>query len=276
LPDKGVAMKLLIHGCRGSVPSPSKQTVKYGGNTPCFEIQIGDMQLFFDTGTGFRTANIMADTSKVLCFYSHFHHDHIQGLPFNPTLFNNAVDFTFTSGLIDKDSLKHTLKTYFSGGYFPLDIVTFLENLAFANIADVIESLKETVKIDWIELNHPGGSIGYSVQAGQHKFVYLLDNEYQPEQRDALAAFCAGADIVAWDGMFTDAELPAKKGWGHSSMEQALSVKQSANISTMIIAHHNPSRTDEQLDILADSFSAENLHFAQDGLTYDFRSGIFK
>ncbi len=76
--------------------------------------------------------------------------------------------------------------------------------------------------------------------------------------------------------MFTDAELPAKKGWGHSSMEQALSVKQSANISTMIIAHHNPSRTDEQLDILADSFSAENLHFAQDGLTYDFRSGIFK
>ena len=178
-------MQVNVHGCRGSIPSCSEETVGYGGNTSCYEIRFDDFQLIIDTGSGFRTVKLDPDLEKVI-LYSHWHHDHIQGLPFNSDIFNSANEIALCSALSTKRPFRHTLQTYFSGGYFPVDIVTVLKNLKFINVSELQQKFKTDFKLDWLELNHPGGSAGYSVHHQDKKFCYLCDNEYETSQLEAL------------------------------------------------------------------------------------------
>ena len=258
-------MQVNVHGCRGSIPSCSEETVGYGGNTSCYEIRFDNFQLIIDTGSGFRTVKLDPNLEKVI-LYSHWHHDHIQGLPFNSDIFNSANEIALCSALSTKRPFRHTLQTYFSGGYFPVDIVTVLKNLKFFNVSELQQKFKTDFKLDWLELNHPGGSAGYSVHYQDKKFCYLCDNEYETSQLEALADFCESADLVIWDGMFTNDELTQKKGWGHSSIEQAIDFFEAANVSKVLISHHDPSRTDVKLDNLARSLP-EGVDFAKDGMS---------
>ena len=258
-------MQVNVHGCRGSIPSCSEETVGYGGNTSCYEIRFDNFQIIIDSGSGFRTVKLDPNLTKII-LYSHWHHDHIQGLPFNSDIFNSANEISLCSALSTKRPFRHTLQTYFSGGYFPVDIVTVLKNLKFFNVSELQQKFKTDFKLDWLELNHPGGSAGYSVHYQDKKFCYLCDNEYETSQLEALADFCKSADLVIWDGMFTDDELTQKKGWGHSSIEQALDFFEAATISKVLISHHDPSRTDVQLDNLARSLP-EGVDFAKDGMS---------
>ena len=257
-------MQVKIHGCRGSIPSCSEETVGYGGNTSCYEILFADYQLILDTGSGFRTVNLERELKKII-LYSHWHHDHIQGLPFNSDIFNAENDISLCSALSTKRPFRHTLQTYFSGGYFPVDIVTVLKNLRYLNISELQQKCRTYFQLNWIELNHPGGSAGYSVNHNEKKLCYLCDNEYETDQLKTLMDFCEDADLVIWDGMFTATELTTKKDWGHSSIEQAVEFFETANIKKLIVSHHDPSRTDIQLDKLAKSLP-NGVIFAKDGM----------
>jgi phosphoribosyl 1,2-cyclic phosphodiesterase len=73
---------IINHGVRGSIPNPSKNTIGFGGNTPCVELKTSKYQLIFDCGSGFSKVDFSNDLQTIL-FISHFHHDHIQGLAFN-------------------------------------------------------------------------------------------------------------------------------------------------------------------------------------------------
>ena len=111
-------MKLSIHGCRGSTATSSRFTQKYGGNTTCFEIATDNHQIIFDAGSGFKNVEFSKSTVSFLLF-SHFHHDHIQGLPFNPELFDPKNEIIISSGLCDIELVKDTIQKYFSQPYFP-------------------------------------------------------------------------------------------------------------------------------------------------------------
>lgn len=111
-------MKLSIHGCRGSIASSSPSTQKYGGHTSCFELTCENHQIIFDAGSGFQNVNFSkSHTSYVLL--SHFHHDHIQGLPFNPQIFDPNNEIVISSDLHDHETVKKNLQTYFSPSVFP-------------------------------------------------------------------------------------------------------------------------------------------------------------
>ena len=94
-------MKFTIHGVRGSVPTPGIEFVKYGGNISCFEIETCESQIFCDAGTGFRSAKLLRDKKNVWVFLTHFHHDHIQGFPFNHGLFSEGQQISVSSALHD-------------------------------------------------------------------------------------------------------------------------------------------------------------------------------
>ena len=253
-------MLIRMHGTRGSIPQP-KGTIKYGGNTSCYEVITGDFQIIFDTGTGFQ--DVVLDHQKTtIILYSHFHHDHIQGLPFNLGVFSHLEDIILSSALVNRQVLKNMIQIYFSGGYFPVDIVTILKQLKFMNCSSVQRKLAPDCKLSMIELNHPGGSMGYSVESDKGKFSYLLDNEYADDQLDPLLEFVDGSKLVIWDGMFTNQELEHRTGWGHSSVEQACDFAELANIERLSISHHSPSRTDEELDEIADTFTSPKVSFA--------------
>jgi phosphoribosyl 1,2-cyclic phosphodiesterase len=259
-------MKLTVHGSRGSIPTPSKHTVKYGGNTSCFELEFGKYQIFFDTGSGFKNISLADKQIDKLIFYSHWHHDHIQGLPFNSHIFNQENKITVTSALASRNVLRHTLQTYFSGGYFPVDIVRVLSNLVFKNISTVKKTTEKDFHLDWLELQHPGGCYGYSIIYDGKKICYLCDNEYDEAQLPLLEKFTDHSDLVIWDGMFTEDELTEKVGWGHSSIEQGVKFFDQTNIKSMMITHHAPYRTDNMLDEIASSLP-DGVYFAKDEMS---------
>ncbi len=256
-------MKLITHGCRGSIPNPSKEMLKYGGNTTCFELNMDDFQVFFDTGSGFQNA-VLDDNKQKIIVFSHFHHDHLQGLAFNKYLITAEKKTFICSALVNAEKLNKIIRRYFSGDFFPLDLFENLDNVTFSNFTDVQTMVSGEFKIETIKLNHPGGSYGYSVTRNNKKCVFLCDNEFTTSQADELKIFAENADMVIWDGMFTEEELRVKTGWGHSSIQQGIDFFSSLNCGEIIISHHAPYRTDAELDTIEESLPT-GIHLAKDG-----------
>ena len=256
-------MKLITHGCRGSIPNPSKEMLRYGGNTTCFELNMDDFQIFFDTGSGFQNA-VLDSNKQILIFFSHFHHDHLQGLAFSKYLLKPETKTFICSSLVNAEKLNKIIRRYFSGDFFPLDLFENLDNVTFSNFIDVQKMVTGEFKIEAIKLNHPGGSYGYSVTRNDKKCVFLCDNEFTTSQTDELKNFSKNADYVIWDGMFTEEELKSKTGWGHSSLEQGVEFFSDINCGQIIISHHAPYRTDAELDIIGNSLPG-GIQLAKDG-----------
>ena len=243
-------MKFTIHGVRGSVPTPKEGFLKYGGNTTCFEIETEQHQLFCDAGSGFQSAQLLRDTKDTFVFFTHFHHDHIQGFPFNAGLFKSGKKIVLSSGLLGASEVSLTMQNYFSGRYFPVDIFNMLRHLTVEEFEESKNLLRGDVAIDCITLQHPGGAVGYSFVSHNKKIVLLLDNEFCTSQKEDLLKFCENADLLVWDGMFTQEELTDKKGWGHSSIEQAVDFTELSSVKKTLICHHAPNRSDEDIDKL--------------------------
>ena len=256
-------MKLKTHGCRGSIPNPSKEMLRYGGNTTCFELNMDDFQVFFDTGSGFQNA-VLDNNKQIIIFFSHFHHDHLQGLAFNKYLITAEKKTFICSALVNAGKLKKIIRRYFSGDFFPLDLFDNLDNVTFSNFIDIQTMVSGELKIETIKLNHPGGSYGYSVTRNNKKCVFLCDNEFTTSQADELKIFAENADMVIWDGMFTEEELRVKTGWGHSSIQQGIDFFSNLNCGEIIISHHAPYRTDAELDIIEQSLPT-GIQLAKDG-----------
>ena len=256
-------MKLKTHGCRGSIPNPSKEMLRYGGNTTCFELNMDDFQVFFDTGSGFQNA-VLDNNKQIIIVFSHFHHDHLQGLAFNKYLIKAEKKICICSALVNAGKLKKIIRRYFSGDFFPLDLFDNLDNVTFSNFIDIQTMVSGELKIETIKLNHPGGSYGYSVTKNNKKCVFLCDNEFTTSQADELKMFVEKADLVIWDGMFTEEELQVKTGWGHSSIQQGIDFFSNLNCGEIIISHHAPYRTDAELDIIEQSLPT-GIQLAKDG-----------
>jgi len=265
-------MKLTIHGCRGSVPVASTDKQYFGGNTSCYTIETKRSLIIIDAGTGFKKVNL--ETTKKCCLvFSHFHHDHLQGLPFNSSLFANNNVIQAASELASPDQLEQVIRTTFSPPYFPISLVDVADRFKFTTIDEINSELAYDLKMETLHLNHPGGSIAYKISSPEASIVCLCDNEYQEEQFVELKNFVSGSDLVLWDGMFTEFELQSKKGWGHSSIEQAIDFFDNTNAKHLLISHHDPSRTDRQLHEL-NSILKEGISFAREGLLMEF--GIAK
>ena len=256
-------MKLIIHGCRGSIPISSVDMMKYGGNTTCFELIMDEFQIFFDTGSGFQNA-ILNPNKEIVIFLSHFHHDHLQGLAFNKYLLQQETKTFISSALVDPENLKKIIQSYFSGVFFPLDLFGNLQNVIFLDFPDSQTRFGNDFKIETLKLKHPGGSYGYSLNTANKKFVFLCDNEFTASQYEELRNFSKNADIVIWDGMFTKEELKSKTGWGHSSIEQGVELFSDTNCGKIIISHHAPFRTDAELDRIGKSLP-DGFYLAKDG-----------
>ena len=258
---------LIHHGVRGSVPCSNYETSKYGGCTPCIEIKTDEVQIIFDCGSGFSKVKFIEEIPTII-FLSHFHHDHIQGLPFNDFTLRNSKPIYLTNGMYKKDDLKKILKKYFSPPFFPIDFIEENNHLKFVDFED-INSIFKVFDLDRILLNHPGRAFGYSLQLGQEKICYLLDNEFKSFQEKELIQFCKGSHSIIWDGMYTEKELKTKEGWGHSSIEQGIKFGKKIDIQNLIISHHSPSRTDKELDEIKLNYAGTNLIIASENEKMD-------
>ena len=233
-------------GVRGSIPIAKSSHLHFGGNTICSEFSTDKVQIFLDAGSGFINANVSRD-KPVIILFSHFHHDHIQGLLFNPDLFSRRGNVFLSTALCSKTELLETLDRYYGGRLFPEAFDKMTQNVTFLEFSEIQSVIGSETEVLSLALHHPGGCSGYRIHNSSLSVSNLLDNEYFGGQKQLLCDFVENSDLVLWDAMYTDKELKEKSGWGHSSIEQGLRFSEVADISKLALTHHCPTRTDEQL-----------------------------
>ncbi len=263
-------MRIRFWGTRGSIATPGPGTVRYGGNTACIEVRSDAGALaVLDCGTGARELGIAlaaeakeaGTPSRGSLLIGHTHWDHIQGLPFFTPLFapGNAWQVYGPRGL--GQSLAQTLAGQMQYVYFPVAVDQLGADVTFHDLVEGeldIDDLHVTAQY----LNHPALTLGYRIEADDGVLVYASDHEpHDPDLAhggDLLAspadarhvAFLQGADVVVHDTQYLGAEFAAKTGWGHSTVEYVVDAARLADVGTLVLFHHDPTRDDAAVDAL--------------------------
>ncbi|HLY54750.1 MAG TPA: MBL fold metallo-hydrolase [Stellaceae bacterium] len=262
-------------GVRGSIPVPGPETLRYGGNTPCVEVRCGGHLLIFDAGTGIRPLGDRLETlSPPLhfdIFLSHTHTDHINGLPFFAPAFRAQNTLRIWAGhLLPEHTIKQVLDTMMSDPLFPIPVDAFAADLAFIDFHPR-ETLNphRGVTLRTAPLNHPNRATAYRVDFDGRSVCYVTDTEHFDDRLDHnIVELIRGADIAIYDAMFTNEEYQTRRGWGHSTWEEGLRLADAAEVKTLILFHHAPSRTDDELDRLAEAVDRlrPGTMFAREGM----------
>ena len=275
-------MRLTFYGVRGSIPTPGAAYVRYGGNTACVHIELEDgTDIILDSGTGIRVLGerlIQKDT-PINLLLSHNHWDHIQGFPFFTPIYQPGRPVYMFPTLHKKNVVLASLIDQMDGAHFPITPDQVPSNFNFIT-ENPLELLSEKgFQIELIPMNHPGGSYGYKIRIDDKMICYYTDNEIDPPyaktiELDELIEQCRQADVLIHDAQYIEDDMPLKHGWGHSLISQVTDLGQSANVKNLVYYHHDPERTDDDLDaqldivtkILKGNGSSVTPYFAHEGL----------
>lgn len=264
-------------GVRGSIPTPGKTTVRYGGNTSCVEMLIGGRRLIFDGGTGLQelSKDLMQDLpDELYMFFTHYHWDHIQGFPFFLPAFTPGHKLKIYGSVPENgDSLrKHFIeRVLHPNSPIPLDNLT--DTIEFVDVKCGTTFELDDIKIETGPLNHPNTAMGYRITWNGKSIFYCTDTEHLPDCIDEhVLKLAQGADMLIYDAMYTDDEYHNPKapkiGWGHSTWQEGVKVAKAANVKTLVVFHHDPNHSDDFLDTLTPEVQAahENSVLAREGM----------
>jgi phosphoribosyl 1,2-cyclic phosphodiesterase len=247
-------MVVKVWGARGSVPCPGPRTVKYGGNTSCVEVRCAGHRIVLDGGTGIRELGAAMATEppgSIDVLLTHFHLDHIVGLPFWSAAYVPENRIVFRAAKLEQSfGLRMILHKMMSPPLFPIPLDEFRAQVSFEEFpcGGSLE-LVPGVLVETRPLNHPGGACGYRITHGGRTMAYVTDTEHVPGQDDAnVLDLMRGADLAFYDATYTEAELPAHTGWGHSTWQEAVRLAELAGVSTLVLFHHDPKHEDADLD----------------------------
>ncbi|MBD0263918.1 MAG: MBL fold metallo-hydrolase [Tolypothrix sp. T3-bin4] len=244
-------------GVRGSIPSPGLRTVRYGGNTPCVEMQVGGKRLIFDGGTGLHVLGqslLRQMPIEAHIFFTHSHWDHVQGFPFFTPGFVKGNDFHIYGAIApDGSTVEQRLNDQMLHPNFPVPLQIMQANLDFYNVKAGDPIKINDIIVETAPLNHPGEAVGYRVNWRDGAAVYITDTEHFPDRLDENVMWLArNADILIYDSTYTDDEYHSPKspkiGWGHSTWQEAVKIAKAANVKTLVIFHHDPAHDDQFLD----------------------------
>jgi len=232
--------------------------MRYGGNTSCVEVRFGDRIYIFDCGTGFRVLGhqLFSEFANRPCsahvFVSHFHWDHIQGLPFFRPLYESGESqFSFHCSSRTR-SLKQVMAEQMAAPYFPVDIGQMKTRRDFYEIESGRLTLEDGIQIQTAWLNHPQGCMGFRLETKDGVLVYATDNEPGDATFDkAVRKLAEGADVLIYDAQYLPEEYQARRrGWGHSHWREAVNVVMESGAKELVLFHHDPDHTDAIIDKL--------------------------
>ena len=241
-------MRVRFWGVRGSVPWATPGSIGHGCNTPCVEIvdEPSGRRLILDAGSGIVGAGAaLGAVTNIPIVLTHYHWDHVQGLPFFPPLFRPGSTVTVWAPALGRQFAD--IETMFESPFFPVPYDQLPSRPAIRmNGGGDVEINGFGVSAQ--RLNHPGGSFAYRIGGTNGDLVYATDHEFGNADIDlALAHFSRGARVLIVDSHFTPEEMPAHKGWGHSDWSQCARFAAECGAQQLALFHHKPGRPDDEM-----------------------------
>ena len=251
-------MRVKFWGVRGSTPTPQAENMRYGGNTSCVEVRVGEQLYIFDCGTGFRVLGQQLQDEfgekklplSAHVFVSHFHWDHIQGIPFFRPLYDRTdSQFLFHCSSRTR-SLKQVMDEQMASPYFPVNLSQMQAQQKFYDIDSGRLNLEDGVQIQASWLNHPQGCMGFRMETKDGVLVYATDNEPGDAAFDkSVRKLAEGADVLIYDAQYLPEQYAAeKRGWGHSHWREAVNVVMESGAKELVLFHHDPDHDDACID----------------------------
>jgi phosphoribosyl 1,2-cyclic phosphodiesterase len=242
-------------GVRGTIACPSTSHAKYGGNTSCIEVMVGDRTVIFDAGTGIRnlgTELLKRDIREAHLLMSHTHWDHINGFPFFVPAYDPSRSLHIMAGHLANGNggIQDVLNAQMLSPMFPVPLETMQSKLRFEDFkAGDQFKLYPDVNIRTAPLRHPNGATGYRIEHDGKSVCYITDTEHVPGEPDQnILDLIEGSDLVIYDSTYTEEEFVTKVGWGHSTWNEGLALCQAANVKRFAIFHHEPDHDDDFVD----------------------------
>ena len=276
-------MKISIRGARGSIPTTGPDTSYYGGHTSCVVVSENDCFLVLDGGSGVQKFNLLQNTAikRLDILLTHLHLDHIQGLGFFIPFFDPSLEIHIWGPASHSHRLHSRLSRYLSPPLFPV----LLRDLPCTLVMHEIENSSFEIGPFAIESRfviHPGPTVGFRV-SGQHSvFTYIPDHEpalgsiglHSDKKWISGIDLALHADLLLHDAQYTAQEYQVKMGWGHSSMDDAVKFAALSEVKHLLLSHHDPYRSDEQLnELFADLKQRNNYSFkyelAAEGMEFE-------
>ena len=254
-------MRVRVWGCRGSLATPGRETLRYGGNTSCLEVRAEDgTMLVLDAGTGIRRLGLqLADEhpAVVHVLLTHLHFDHLEGLGFFAPLRAAETEVQVWGPPSSVRSLRDRISRYLSPPLFPLEISDFSARLSFHDVPEGEWELSG-VRVSARHVVHLGPTVGYRVECDGRSLAYLPDHEpalgveLLPEHADWISGFglAEGADVLLHDSQYTEDEYPSRIGWGHSCVRDAVEFAEAVGARRLVLFHHDPLHTDGDLEAI--------------------------
>ncbi|MGE4293101.1 MAG: MBL fold metallo-hydrolase [Desulfovibrio sp.] len=252
-------MYIRCWGARGSIPVSGPEYIKYGGDTACLEIRTAanDVVVIVDAGSGLRPlANQLMDEGRhdYTFLFTHAHWDHILGFPFFKPLYSSRNTVHIFGCPISQGNMQTLLSKTMSAPYFPVPFDEVRARIGYQEYCDnplVIDGMR----IETIPLSHPNMGVGFRFTEKDRRFVFLTDNELgfrHPGGRtfDEYVQFCEDADLIIHDAEYTPEDYLKRRGWGHSTYEQAVELALAAGAGMLGLFHHNQDRPDTEVDAI--------------------------
>ncbi len=249
-------MIIRFWGVRGSIPSPGPETAEVGGNTSCVEIECGSTRIILDAGTGIRGLGarlVERHELDVHLFLSHYHWDHIQGLPYFAPAYVPSANLKIF-GPATTASLREVLCQQMAWPSFPVAFDELESSYTLRQVED-----RDRLWVDGVLVSasifehHPGGVAVYRIEHDGRSVVYATDMGGGSSPDPALLALADEADLLIYDAQYTPAEYPGKSGgpkmaWGgHSTYEMGCAIAHAAKVGRLVLFHHDPRRTDREV-----------------------------
>ncbi len=277
-------MLVTFYGVRGSIAAPGPKTIKYGGNTSCVHVRLNTgNNVIFDAGTGIRELGIrmVQNDEPLLLLLSHGHWDHIQGYPFFGPIYQPSREIRVCQGVDTNEVALKAILEQMDGSNFPVHSEDLPSKITTVQEVDDYLNAQSfhTVRK---HLNHPGGGNAYRIEEDGVSIAYITDNELDPPNAPQTTYaewvdFCQGVDLLIHDAQYIEKDMPAKHGWGHSLISQVRQLAVDAQVKNLAMYHHDPERTDSELDEIAiesaNFFKSKNSvigsYIAAEGLVFD-------
>ena len=223
-----------------------------GGNTPCISLSFGNPEelIVFDCGSGMRELGVASSNeaikpAKYHVLFSHFHWDHLQGLPFFNPAYDPSVAIDFYS---PKSGLEQILEGQMNTPYFPVKLESMASKKNFYRLESPLTI--GGLSIRYKRMNHPGDSFSYMVSENGKRFIYATDTELSIAdfmQNEENTGFFQGADLIVLDSQYTLGEAIDKYNWGHSAFSLAVDFAANWGIKRLVMFHHDPAYDDRKL-----------------------------